>query len=68
MGFLGRAKWYREEKKLSPISDDKFIEILIGDPLKLKGMFLFVRQIDRDSTGFITRNEFDDILKTVYKA
>ena len=67
MGFLGRPKWYRKEQKLTPMDGDDFINILIKDPTKLKSMFLFVRQIDKDNTGFITRNEFDDILKTVYK-
>lgn len=66
LGFLGRSKWIRDKIKQEPISKEHFLRVVAGDNDKIKRAFLYLRQIDNEGIGTVTKNELEDIFKTVY--
>ena len=68
LGYLGRSKWQRRAPaKLDLIFAEEFLEIITKDKSKMKTAFLYVRHIDKEGIGTVTKNEMDDIFKTVYE-
>jgi len=64
-GYLGKTKFYRLQKKLWPISDKEFINIIRKNN-KMDAVMRTIKEIDKDHNGYVTRTELDDILKMYY--
>ena len=64
-GYLGRTKYYRTNVKLTPVTEDEFIQTIHKDN-KLEHIMLLVRQIDQFHNGYVTKTELDDIIKLTY--
>lgn len=52
--------------KLEPISKESFLRTVASDNDKIKKAFLYLRHIDNEGIGTVTKNELEDIFKTVY--
>lgn len=50
---------------LKPFSEQQWRELVVQDK-RLKEVFLKIRQIDRDRSGFVTQLELDDIIKMIF--
>jgi hypothetical protein len=55
----------RARTDLKPYSEQQWRELVVKDK-RLKDVFLRLRQIDLDRSGFVTQLELDDIIKMIY--
>lgn len=55
----------RARTDLKPFSEQQWRELVVKDK-RLKDVFLRIRQIDLDRSGFVTQLELDDIIKMIY--
>lgn len=64
-GYFGKTKFYRQQKTLTQITEEKFIRIIRKDN-KMTEIMRTIKEIDKDHNGYVTRTELDDILKMYY--
>ena len=63
-GYTGQM--HRGRTKLTPITESEFVSVLTGVS-KFDELCRLLREIDRATTGFVTKTELDDIIKVLYE-
>ena len=63
-GYFGI--FYREKKPLKQINEREFLDIIAGNN-KIVSVMKNIKDIDKDSNGYVTNQELDDIFKMHYE-
>ena len=62
-GYTGNFR--RDEKALVPISEVELMAVMRSEQ-KIWQLMSMINEIDKDSNGYVTSTELDDILKILY--